>query len=71
MSFQGIVRAGVLLRTSRPLSLCNIGTPFLPVLGVIAVLFQPSLLLGEELMAIEDDHFEKIWRLAELVEERQ
>lgn len=39
-----------------PLSLSNVGTPFLPVLDTIAVLLQALLLLGEVLVSVKDDH---------------
>lgn len=44
-------RAGTAL-TGCPLSLCEVGSPFLPVLGPVTVFTQAPLLLGEELVLI-------------------
>jgi hypothetical protein len=44
------------MRTGGPLSLSNIGTPFLPVLGSLAILFEAPLLLGQVFVTVEDDH---------------
>jgi hypothetical protein len=43
-------------RTSGPLPLGNIGTPFLPVADSIAIFFEPLLLCGEVLVVVDDDH---------------
>jgi hypothetical protein len=45
-----------LQRTSSPLPLGNIGTPFLPVADSIAIFFKPLLLGGEVLVVVDDDH---------------
>lgn len=42
--------------TCRPLALGNVGTPFLPVLDAIAILFKTPLFLCEVLVAVEDNH---------------
>lgn len=42
--------------TGGPLSLSNIGSPFLPVLRAIAILLETLLLLGKVLVAVEDNH---------------
>lgn len=42
--------------TGSPLALSNIGTPFLPVLVPVAVFLETSLLLGEVLVAVKDNH---------------
>lgn len=39
-----------------PLSLRNVGTPFLPVLGTITIFLEAPLLLSEELVAFKDHH---------------
>ena len=44
------------MRTCRPLSLSNVRTPFLPVLGTLSVLLESLLLLGEILVAVKDNH---------------
>lgn len=44
--------------TCRPLSFGNVGTPLLPVLGSLAILLEALLLLGEILVAVEDNHGE-------------
>lgn len=43
-------------RTGGPLSLGDVGTPFLPVLGPLAVLLQTLLLLTENLCVVDVDH---------------
>lgn len=42
--------------TCRPLTLSNVGTPFLPVLGAFSVFLETLLLLGEVLVAVKDNH---------------
>lgn len=44
------------LRTCSPLPLGNIGPPFLPVFGSLAILLEASLLLRKILVAVEDNH---------------
>jgi hypothetical protein len=46
----------VIQLTSGPLSLGDVGTPFLPVLGSLAVLLQTLLLLTEDLSVVDVDH---------------
>lgn len=43
-------------RTGGPLSLGDVGTPFLPVLGSLAILLQTLLLLTENLCVVDVDH---------------
>lgn len=43
-------------RTGCPLSLGHIGTPSLPVFGAITILLQTLLLLGEELVLVDQHH---------------
>jgi hypothetical protein len=42
--------------TSRPLPLCNIWAPFLPVSGTLAIFFQSLFFLGEVFVFIDQDH---------------
>ena len=55
-----IVRCGggadSILLTGGPLSLGDVGTPFLPVFGSLAVLLQTLLLLTEDLCVVDVDH---------------
>jgi hypothetical protein len=44
------------MRTCGPLTFGDIGTPFLPVLGSLAILLEAPLLLGEVFVTVEDDH---------------
>jgi hypothetical protein len=46
----------VIQLTSSPLSLGDVGTPFLPVLGSLAVLLQTLLFLAENLGVVDVDH---------------
>ena len=50
------VEADLIQLTSGPLSLGDVGTPFLPVLGSLAVLLQTLLLLTEDLCVVDVDH---------------
>jgi hypothetical protein len=42
--------------TGRPLTFCNIGTPFLPVPRPCAILLESFLLLTEVLVIIDENH---------------
>lgn len=50
---QGVPR---LSHACRPLSLSNVRTPFLPVLGTVAILLEASLFLSEVLVAVMNNH---------------
>jgi hypothetical protein len=52
----GITILGIILSHCRPLALCHVGTPFLPVLGSFPVFLEPLLFLGEEFMSIDQHH---------------
>jgi hypothetical protein len=42
--------------TSCPLSLSNIGTPLLPVMGAFPILLEALLFLGKVLLVVNYDH---------------
>jgi hypothetical protein len=44
--------------TCGPLPLCNIGTPFLPVLGALTILLQTLLLFGEVVEILNANHLD-------------
>lgn len=57
---QTIYQAGVsqrIMNTCSPLSLGNIGTPFLPVFRTIAILLKAFFFFRKEGMAVKQNHF--------------
>lgn len=44
------------VRTCCPLSFGNVGAPFLPVFGSLAILLETPLLLGEVFVTVKDNH---------------
>jgi hypothetical protein len=50
----------VVLTDSSPLSLGHVGTVFLPVLGTVVVLFEPTLLDAGNVVLVNDNHDESL-----------
>jgi hypothetical protein len=52
----GVAIRTVILSDCGPLALSDVGAPFLPVLGTLAILLETLLLLGKILVTVENNH---------------